>query len=287
MNNIYYIENRGWQRLFHFVGFMIGGLHSINENTPRIKIYMPYLLENIHEKDWGIINSLSKELHNYSNHQTNYINNIINVKVCFDILDLIKDKYEVIYSLKDYNISDYNIIYNFGCPLDLEIKQGYMFLKQLFVKDNNKLIKGKYIYISRNRSDKVATENNRCFHKIINEDAMLNGLNIFNFETIYLEDLTFSEKLLFFQTAEIILACTGTALFAFTIFCNINSYIIEIIPEVRYQLDFTQNSTKFVGNQYIEFIDAKKVNEYDDMIVNTNKLMYIINNLIHHQLQNV
>ena len=151
--NIYYIENRGFRWLFHFVIFMVGGLHLINDQDDKIKIYMPYLLENIDPKDWNIINLLTKEPHTYVDHQILFIKEIYNINVSFQILDLIKDKYEIIYSIKDYDINNYNLIHHYGEALNwpyVPTYASYNFLRKLFIKNDNKLCKGKYIYISRN-----------------------------------------------------------------------------------------------------------------------------------------
>ena len=112
--NIYYIEDRGWPYIYHFICYMIGGLHLIDEKEYPINIYLPYLLKDVDQKDEDVINNLTNNEHLDKKYQGNYtylenFNHNREVTLHLQILEMIKHKYNVIFTLKDYNLEELEV----------------------------------------------------------------------------------------------------------------------------------------------------------------------------------
>ncbi len=93
------------------------------------------------------------------------------------------------------------------------------YFKERFVKEVP-LHPTQRIYISR----KKATA-----RRIINEEALIAFLDKYQFQTVYLEDLSLLKQAELFADAEVIVGIHGSGL-ANMIFCNSNNHIVELIP---------------------------------------------------------
>ncbi|WP_445637549.1 Glycosyltransferase family 61 protein [Nostoc sp. DSM 114161] len=94
------------------------------------------------------------------------------------------------------------------------------FLKtKILVNDSTEKVgKGKFIYISRDRA---------AFRKVINEDELIQFLNKFNFEVIFLEKISVVEQASVLSSASVVVAPHGAGL-SNLVFCSPGTKIIEL-----------------------------------------------------------
>lgn len=184
MEPVYEIENRGYEYFYHYIFYILSGLRFLEKDSKKTDIYMPWLKE-----------------HGFH----------------FEALKYFEDKFNFFTDKKD--IEGREVKFFHGEPLlaaDRIADEGYLYVRnKLLSKVNYKIVPKKYVYISRKNSNKLISNINRSkpvHHSVINEDELISMLSVFNFEIIYLENLTFNEKIRLFCEAEIIVAPYGGSL---------------------------------------------------------------------------
>ena len=172
-----------------------------------------------------------------------------------ETFEIIKDKFELIDKLPtntDYEIvSMYGDTCNssaFGDNLSVTIP----FLRNLFLeKMNFKMIKGKYIYITRKNSE--SQHYGVLKRYILNENEFKNILQKYNIEFIQLEEFSTFEKIKLFMESELIISSCSGAL-TYLIFSNINCKLIEILNKgedsYAYSHDHFIKLSNYVGLNY-------------------------------------
>lgn len=266
---IYYMENRGWGFVYHFFIFTIGGLRHFEEKNPII--YIPYMRPKLKEFDEKILRSLGydeNELNTTRDFPANY--DWKNIEINYEICNLLKDKYQFVFTLEDFpNLDDYTIEKSIGDKGE-DGKKTLCFLKNLFeeIIGTEPLNNETYVYITRKGSETISLHGGKKVRCILNEDELIKGLHDFNFQYVQLETLPFVEKIKLFQRAKIILAPNSAALM-FCIFCNKESLVIEMIPSYNvgeYKTHWDQrqyeNMCRIMSIPYHRFQHFSHVEDY-------------------------
>jgi hypothetical protein len=284
---IYYIENRNWLFIYHFLILMIGGLRHIKESNP--VIYVPYIKEHMFDVDKKLLVKLSQQGNDYSpimlDKKGTFSYSVGGVH--YEIMNLLKDKYTFIDSIAAFPYKEnLQFIYHHGEPITLDTRgtnvhpDAIVFLRNLFSSliEHRKPTKGKYIYITRKNSENISGHNGSRIRYVINEDELVTMLNKFNFQYVQLENYSFLEKIELFQTAEIILSPNSGGL-TFSFMANTSSLIIELMPFFlpgQYKQHWKQEQFKemceAVGVPYFCFREMTYVEDNLNMCVNVSKL---------------
>ena len=285
---IYYIENRGWYFIYHFLVFMIGGLRHIQPKKPIL--YIPYMKENLLDADRDLLVALSQRGDNdqsgpmregkgkfsYSSANINY-----------EIMNFLKDIYTFVDSLAIVpNPTELHFIYNHGEPVTLHDygvnvhPDTFPFLRQLFLQKlpNRSIQKGKYIYITRKDSENITGNFGVRKRQVLNENELVPMLDEFGFQYVNLETLPLEKKLELFQTSEIILSPNSGAL-TFSFLANTKATVIELMPEFKvgeYKQEWKQEQYKemceAVGVPYIRFQKMTYIEDELNMKVDVGEL---------------
>ena len=301
---IYYLQNRHWQFLYHFMIYMIGGLHLIPDSTDgsKIHLYLPYLSDNLSEIDFRILLSLWNEVSSNSENSdvtfevfAGIYNNNTNKSTTlhFEILnEIVKSgKYVVHTTLNNEDLLNSKIVVNFGAIGEFynPDKDCYVFLRNLFISENNESIleKGKRIYISRKNAKNFSLNNGQKTRYVLNEEELQETLDINNIKQICLEDYSFIEKINIFRTSELIISPHGSAL-VFSLFSDKNSTIIELIPDSGGHVGINNitlagHYKKICSCLNINFIRFTKMKEYDqnkNMVIDIEEFKKCLQNVI-------
>lgn len=267
---IYHIEDRGSMFIYHFVVYMVGGLRFIFDNK---------LVHN----NYG--DTKNNYEHNIMNKNITikypiniFIQNFVKSEINMEILDFLSDKVKLIDDLTQYiNNPNCQIINNHGESLDLNIdlvsKDNYIFLRQLFCVENNEFNNNKYIFIKR--SNMHANHNQRM---ILNETELVSELEKLGFLCIKLEEYNLLDKIKLFNTSSIILSPTSSGL-VFTFCSNKKTKIIEICPQTNRKCLNTYKQMCETFGLYWNRINAKKIDENDNMIVDVDHVINCVNNI--------
>lgn len=282
--SIYYIENRGWYFIYHFMIFMVGGLRHIPEEKPIL--YIPYMKEFLLDIDMTALKQLSGRddkdqagpkrdggaSFTYSTAGINY-----------EIMNFLKDKFTFIDSLA--GIPHLEIVkfgYNHGEPCVLPrlginvLPAVHVYLRDLFLSKlpARQVVPGKNIYITRRNSEKLTGNFGVKKRQVLNESELVAMLDKFNFKYVNLEEYSLLDKIELFQTSHIILSPNSGAL-TFCFLANPKTTIIELIPEFQagqYKQDWKQEQyqemCQAVDVPYIRF--QKMTYVEDDLNMNVD-----------------
>jgi hypothetical protein len=278
MKTIFHIEDRGFQFIFHWVSYMLGGLRHIDTGN---SIY-GNLGGGVYEKnkDKYISGNLQKPYYIF------FLKYDESVSYLKESLDLISDEFILI---KEFDINDEDIVINnFGEPI-YEIgthlhPDSYVFLRNLFLKkisDNESKHKGKKYFIRRSKSHLSlgnVMENQIKRRQITNEDNLCETLESIGVESIFLEDYSFFEKILIFNQSDMIISPNSAAL-TFSIFSDLSTKIIEINVEAPHQISNQYESQcKCLNIPYFKLI-SEKIDSYDNMHVEPENLINLLQTL--------
>jgi len=232
---VYFIEKRGEQFIFHWLFYMIAGLYDVKDKEKPIKF--------------------SLEIGGYP--------------VQYETFELLKPDFEYIQDITGYNIEHLPGAHFKPNSIDCVHDHYYNFIREQILIKNNLTINSppfRYIYISRNNSHELKCNNGLKKRQIVNENEVYNNiLKKYNFEFIYLEKLSFKEKIKLFQEAKCIVTPNGGAL-TFSAFANENTQIIEIHSNRIKNADQHYNIAKVLGikiERYtnVEFISDRNYGE--------------------------
>ena len=252
---IYYMQNREYGFLFHFFMFTISALRHCKGERPII--YIPYMRPTLKEVDANAIRSLGfgdHELNTTRGFPPDY--NWDNCKINYEICELLKDKYQFIYTLEELpSYESYTIVKSGGEENDVW-GDSFQFLKSLFedIVGKAPLNPNKYIYITRKGSEIISLHGGKKVRCILNEDELLNAIQPLGFQCVQLETLSFIDKIRLFQSAKIVVA-PNTAALMFCLFSTTNSHIVELIP--RYIVG--QFKTHWKQTQYQEMCEMMNI----------------------------
>ncbi len=293
---IYYIENRGWFFIYHFLIFMVGGFRHIKEEKP--KIYIPYMKEFLLDQDKNALAALSKRgdtdqagPRRENGSKFSYSTAGIN----YEIMNFLKDEFIFMDSLAGVpNLDKVPFIYNHGEPVTLHYTGKnvhdavYIYLRDLFLRKIPPTpIEGKKsVYITRRNSENITGNFGVRKRQVLNEDELCQMLAKYNFLYINLELLSLQEKINLFLTSKIILSPNSGGL-TFSFLGNEKTTIIELIPafEVgQYKQEWKQEHYKemceAVGVGYIRFQDMTYVEDELNMKVNVSSLDTLLSSLL-------
>jgi DNA-directed RNA polymerase subunit H (RpoH/RPB5) len=241
---IFYLEGRGGIYLYHFYIYNLTSLYFILNNIYNVR-GLPdtsVLLEN-----------KSKNVDKPSNELVFpikiYMKDILPFQL--ETFEIIKDKFELIDKLPTN--TDYEIVSLYGdnCDNSLGDHRSVFipFIRNLFFeKMNFKMIKGKYIYITRKNSE--SQHQGVLKRYILNENEFKNILQKYNIELIQLEELSVFEKIKLFMESELIISSHSGCLTYLT-FSNINCNVIEIL---------NKGENNIPNNHYIEICNYVGIN---------------------------
>lgn len=282
---VFYLEDRGKEWIFHWITYMIAGLRHINKNTSRNRIGCL----------WGDncsnqIIERNSELYKTEDATEPYnicfqnINNFLDFQS--QTINLIDKKYNILFE-KDLTNEDI-IIYNYGekikdNPYHIS-KDGYSFLRVLLMDNlntNNSIYKNKRYFLSRSKShllDGNTKDNRSKRRQILNEQELSTNLAKLDIETIFLEDIEIKNKIELFYNADMIISPNSGGL-TFGIFASQNTKILEINTQNPHQIFHQYKSQcEALNIPYYKFL-GKKIDDYDNMIVDINNFLSFFNNI--------
>jgi hypothetical protein len=225
---IFYLERRqGEISLYHFIVLNLGALYYITNELYNIRGN-----DSVKINDTRLVdNPTSKPTYPI----TICIDNIPGpVTSVFDeAFDMIKDKFQFIYSLPPGN--EYEIVSIYGEPCVTNTSSDnptnvFPYLRNLFLSKITPQIHCKKRYFIGRKQSFI---NNMTALKtpartIINEREFVKSLEKYNIECIYLEYYSFKEKIEIFNSAELIISPSSSALTCL-LWCNTDVKVIEII----------------------------------------------------------
>jgi len=285
--NVYYLQNRHYSYLYHFIFWQLGSLMYLPKDE-YIFLYFP-MFGDFEKEDIEILNTIYFQDHPLKDKYPEktlgeleyiYFNDIKgNKSIYLDILKLLPKNYKIILSYKDlpknYKIESVRI--NKSCSEDSISSEEINFLKNIFNTENTSNT-NRRIYITRKNSENL-TVNTIKTRQIINEHELFNFLKKLNFEFIHLENLSLKEKINLFNSAEIIISPNSGAL-CFILFANSKTQIIELFPlELGKKFCHTQfkELSEALGLKYYRFRDTIKYDDQFNMEIDINKLENFIN----------
>lgn len=285
---IYYMENRHWEFLFHFFMFTIGGLRHCKGTRPIIYIpYMRHVLKEIDEKMLLSLGYGDSELYTTRTFPPDY--NWENCKINYEICDLLKEKYQFVFTLEDFpQYESYTFIKCFGEPAETW-EGAFGFLKSLFeeIVGVAPLDPNKYIYITRKGSETISLHGGKKVRCILNEEELIQAILPLGFDYVQLETLCFADKIRLFQSSNCILA-PNTAALMFCIFCKKECTVIEMIPKYsigQYGTHWAQNQyelmTTFLNIPYIRFQHYAYVEEHLNGVIRVDILRDTLQNILY------
>jgi hypothetical protein len=248
----YKIEEAGSQWIFHWVALMLGALKNIDISN-KIDVcfdneeFLPYQKESF--------------------------------EILFDVLNVVPktDSYELILSIKPLDFTN-----NSGLPL---LEEGvYQFLRDLFnsrIQDDFDTSGFEKIYVCRSKAHLLAgnvQDGNARRRQIINEDEIVESLKKIGIRSIFFEEYTMRQKIQIVRNAKQIVSPQSGGL-TFTIWANQNADIVEIYPPNPHQYcDQYIDICRTLGIPFRRFTDVVKMDKYDNMVVDPEKLVeYILN----------
>lgn len=248
----YKIEEAGAQWIFHWVALMLGGLKNVNLSN-RIDVCF--------------------ENENFLSYQKE------SFEILSDVLNVVPktDNFELIPSMKPLDFTN-----NSGRPL---LEDGvYKFLRDLFnsrVEDDFDTTEFEKIYICRGKAHLLAgnmQDNNARRRQIVNEGEIVESLKDIGILPIFFEDYTMRQKIQIVRNAKQIVAPQSGGL-TFTIWAHQDADIVEIYPPNPHQYcDQYIDVCRSLNISFRRFVDVVKIDGYDNMIVDSKKLVEFIQN---------
>lgn len=252
MVNIYKLENRQMQWLYHWFIYILGGLRHLEKNNEKTIVYLEWF------KDW----------HNYE-------------KLSFKYFE---DKFIFLTAPNQLlNYSNITFINFHGEPViqpDTVHFDTYKYLRSKLLLKTYEFVPKKYIYLTRAKSNLLPQTNNTRLREINNEPDVLNMLTQLGFRFTQLEDLDLDQKIELFNTSEIILGPWSGGL-TFSLVANPKTTIVDIMPPEWFK-DFDHYGIicKSLNIQHFRFNGAKKMDENWNMEVDINLLKNFVTKLI-------
>jgi hypothetical protein len=250
MAPIYKIEEANKSFIFHWVVLMLGSLKDI-DLTRKIDICF----------DREDFNSYQKESFDLLSDVINVVPNTCN----WTLLSSVKP-----------------LDYTNNSEKPLVDHSVYHFLRKLFLsRVDNTFDTSDYdkIYICRGRShlcEGNREDNNIRRRQIVNEDEVVESLKDIGIKSIFFEDYTMSEKIQIMNNASLVVAPQSGGL-TFTLFANHNTDIVEIYPPNPHQYcDQYIDVCRALDISFRRFTEVEKVDIYDNMLVDTEKLIKFI-----------
>jgi hypothetical protein len=250
MAPIYKIEEANKSFIFHWVVLMLGSLKDI-DLTRKIDICF----------DREDFNSYQKESFDLLSDVINVVPNTCN----WTLLSSVKP-----------------LDYTNNSEKPLVDHSVYHFLRKLFLsRVDNTFDTSDYdkIYICRGRShlcEGNREDNNIRRRQIVNEDEVVESLKDIGIKSIFFEDYTMSEKIQIMNNASLVVAPQSGGL-TFTLFANHNTDIVEIYPPNPHQYcDQYIDVCRALNIPFKRFTEVEKVDIYDNMLVDTEKLIKFI-----------
>ena len=249
---IYKIEEAGKTWIFHWIVLMLGALKDI-DISQRVDVCF----------DREDFNSYQKE----------------SFEILSDVINVVPNTCDwvLLPSVKPLDFSN-----NSGRPL---VDYGvYYFLRELFLtRVNNNFDTTEYdkIYICRGRShlcEGNREDNNARRRQIVNENEVVESLEDIGIKPIFFEDYTMSEKIQIMNNASLVVAPQSGGL-TFSLFANHNTDIVEIYPPNPHQYcDQYIDVCRALNIPFRRFTDVAKLDMYDNMVVDSRKLVEFILN---------
>jgi len=255
MDTDYYeIEDRGYQWMYHWLIYMLGGLRRL----PGEKVH--FICPTF--KDQGY--------HGES-------------------LAIIEDKYKMIKG----PVNGKYLGKHHGEPLlapDRVDKDTYLFLRDLFLSrvPAQVLNEKGYIYITRKNCDTLNPGNRglKPTRQILNEEEIIPGLRALGFEILQFEDYSFKKKVEYFQTSKLIISPNSGGL-TYSLFADKRSTIIEIQPANTHNMDHYKIICDTLNIPFQRFSDVTVVNGPAvvgntgwNMIINADAFFTWLNNTV-------
>jgi len=247
---IYKIEEAGAQWIFHWIALMLGALKDVDLSN---KIDICFDMED------------------YLSYQKE------SFEILSDVLNVVPktDDVQLIPSVKPLDFTN-----NSGLPLIDH--STYYFLRELFnsrVEDNFDTTGFEKIYICRGRAHLLlgnVQDGNARRRQIINENEVVESLEKIGIRPIFFEDYTMRQKIQIVRKATQIVAPQSGGL-TFTIFANKNADVVEIYPPNPHQYcDQYIDVCRALNISFRRFIDVAKIDQYDNMVVDSTKLAEFI-----------
>ena len=225
-DEVLYLEHRGNAILYHWFMYIISGLYNFKDRPKPIK--------------FNVFNDSSFQRETF---------------------ELLKPDYEYV-----DDISGCKVISSYGAPLvrnDLVEPHYYTFVRELILTKNNLAISEapkRLIYISRNKSHLLQSNEGNAKRQIVNEQEVFSMLQTYGFEYISLEPLTLKEKIKLFQEAALIVTPNGGAL-TMALFAHTKTAVIELHDAHSPGEDQYYNICKHVGISIERYTNVTKQNQ--------------------------
>ena len=121
-------------------------------------------------------------------------------------------------------------------------------------------------------------DNNARRRQIVNENEVVESLEDIGIKPIFFEDYTMSEKIQIMNNASLVVAPQSGGL-TFSLFANHNTDIVEIYPPNPHQYcDQYIDVCRALNIPFRRFTDVAKLDMYDNMVVDSRKLVEFIFN---------
>lgn len=225
-DTVYVLEDRGHSILYHWIIFMISGLQHFEHLPKPVRFHAP----------------ISQPFQN-------------------EIIELLKPDYEFV-----SDISGCKTVSVFGTPLltlDSVERKYYQFLRnQILIRNSLQHSEEpkRLIYISRNNSHLLTSNNGLARRQIVNEDIVYTALQSLGFEYIHLEPYSILEKIKIFQEARVIVTPNGGAL-TMALFAHPHTKIIEIHDMATSNEDQHYNICKGVDIDIVRYTNVCSVDK--------------------------
>lgn len=289
---IYYLENRGWPWIYHFLAYSMGGLQYIYKKDKPVKIYIPYMKKDIAPVDREYIARLTGRgdyeiTYPYVYGGPNF--SFTTADINYEIVHLFEPEFQFIDTLSGIDLDAIEVRSFVGEPgSNCSVPNiTHVYLRNFVLSKipTSIIEKGKRVYLTRKNSNNLTINNGILKRHVLNEDEMMEALIPLNFEYIHLENLSLKEKIHLFQTSEIILSPNSGGL-TFSIFANHHTTIIELMPIFSIGDQYFTKQEQFleigraVGIDIHRFQEMKRVESELNMEVDVPKLVDHVQTII-------
>ena len=246
----YKIEEAGKTFMFHWVVLMLGALKQVDLSS---KIDVCFDREDFNE---------------YQKESFELLSDVINVvpNTC---------QWTLLPSIKPVDFQN-------GSGRPCVEHDTYHFLRDLFLsRVGNDFDTSEYnkIYICRSKShlcEGNREDNSARRRQIVNEGEVVESLEEIGIKPIFFEDYTMSQKIQIMRDASLVVAPQSGGL-TFTLFANKDADIVEIYPPNPHQYcDQYIDVCRALGIPFRRFRDVAKLDNYDNMVVNSTTLANFI-----------
>jgi len=249
---IHHVENRGSIFIYHWFMYMISGLRYV-ENGGNYGVDGSGKFEQNKDKFDGILNT---PYNIFFSKNPSYKEDVFMLDFQKETFDLIKSKFNIVENINGDDI----VLNNYGEPIiDSGLYHisgdGYDYIKNLFdiphTEDEKKYNK-KY-YLCRSKSHLLRGNeffNNVKKRQLINENDLCETLKKYDFDIIFLEDLSVEEKIKLFRSSKTIISPNSGGLL-FSLFSDQNKIVEINVP-----------NPSQISNQYLSICNHFKIPYY-------------------------